>query len=258
MMASSPDGWQAVLFYSTLTAVTTGLGALPLLSTSSVAPRRVAYCHSAAAGMCLAASVSLAMEGFTDSASRLALGLLAGYLFIVGTREFLERHEHLKYDRGAADSAQKTLLLLVVMTAHSFAEGVGIGVSFKEREVFGACVSIAIAIHNIPEGLAIALVLVPRGTSVTRAAAWAILSSLPQPLMAVPAFAFVHTFDWLLPIGLGFAASAMAHVTWFELIKDARLEMKEAKGKDSEVWTALGFAFTVMLLAQRALHAAAG
>lgn len=135
------------------------------------------------------------------------------------------------------------------------------GVSFKERQVFGAYVSIAIAIHNIPEGLAIALVLVPEGRSVRcargspppgaparltprgrwgsgrrgacspahahgrrprYAAAWAILSSLPQPCMALPAYAFVHSFDWLLPIGLGFAASSMAHVAVFDLMKVPR------------------------------------
>jgi zinc transporter ZupT len=40
----------------------------------------------------------------------------------------------------------------------------------------------AIAIHNIPDGLAICLVLIPRGTSVTKASLWSIFTSLPQPL----------------------------------------------------------------------------
>jgi zinc transporter, ZIP family len=49
-------------------------------------------------------------------------------------------------------------------------------------------------------------VLVPRGVSWSRAAFWSVFSSLPQPLMAVPAFVFVETFKPLLPYGLGFAA----------------------------------------------------
>jgi hypothetical protein len=35
-------------------------------------------------------------------------------------------------------------------------------------------------VHNIPEGLAISLVLVPRGEPVRRAAHWSIFSSLPR------------------------------------------------------------------------------
>jgi zinc transporter, ZIP family len=80
---------------------------------------------------------------------------------------------------------------------------------------------LAIAVHNIPEGLAISLVLIPRGVTVRRAAAWSVFSSLPQPLMAVPAFVFVETFEPLLPIGLGFAAGAMLWMTAVELLPEA-------------------------------------
>jgi zinc transporter ZupT len=53
---------------------------------------------------------------------------------------------------------------------HSFTEGVGVSVSFGDGEAFGLFISLAIAVHNIPEGLAISLVLVPRGVSVGHAA----------------------------------------------------------------------------------------
>ena len=80
---------------------------------------------------------------------------------------------------------------------------------------------LAIAVHNIPEGLAISLVLVPRGVGWFRAALWSIFSSLPQPLMAVPAFLFVDAFRPLLPYGLGFAAGAMIWMVFSELMPDA-------------------------------------
>ena len=82
-------------------------------------------------------------------------------------------------------------------------------------------IAIAIAIHNVPEGLAISLVLVPRGTSVHAAAGWSIFSSLPQPLLAVPAFLFVDAFSSILPIGLGFAAGAMVWMVIGELLPEA-------------------------------------
>jgi zinc transporter, ZIP family len=107
------------------------------------------------------------------------------------------------------------------MTMHSFTEGVGVGVSFGGGIDLGLFITLAIAVHNIPEGLAISLVLVPRGVSWSRAAFWSVFSSLPQPLMAVPAFVFVETFKPLLPYGLGFAAGAMIWMVFSELMPDA-------------------------------------
>jgi len=98
---------------------------------------------------------------------------------------------------------------------------VGIGVSFGGGQALGLFISLALAVHNIPEGLAISLVLVPRGVRWVRAAFWSIFSSLPQPLMAVPAFFFVEVFRPLLPYGLGFAAGAMIWMVFSELVPDS-------------------------------------
>jgi zinc transporter ZupT len=70
-------------------------------------------------------------------------------------------------------------------------------------------------------GPANALVLVPRGSSVWRAGWWSVFPSLPQPVMAVPAFMFVAVFEAWLPVGLGFAAGAMLWMVFSELIPEA-------------------------------------
>jgi zinc transporter ZupT len=183
--------------------------------------------------MMIAASYSLLYEGcnFDDphdsstvpSTFRTAIGAIVGLVFINVTEKFLSGHEELSVGGLAGADAKRALLIFFVMTLHSFSEGVGIGVSFGgvHGSELGVFISASLAVHNIPEGLAMAVTLMPRGTSLATAVVFAVLTSIPQPLMAVPAYEFVHHFIPILPAGLGFAGGAMAWVALFELLLEA-------------------------------------
>jgi len=116
----------------------------------------------------------------------------------------------------------------MAMTIHSFPEGVAVGVSYGTalREAgshsFGDVITLVIALHNIPEGTAIAVVLRAKGVSPWACVGWAIFSSLPQPIGAVPAAWGVWLFEPLLPAGMGFAAGAMMYLVVTDLIPDSR------------------------------------
>ena len=85
----------------------------------------------------------------------------------------------------------------------------------------GVLVTLAIGLHNVPEGLAVASVLVARGVSARQALLWTLVTSAPQPLVALPAFLFVDAFTALLPVALGFAAGCMVWMVFAELLPDA-------------------------------------
>mmetsp|Transcript_32847 Transcript_32847/g.37370 ORF Transcript_32847/g.37370 Transcript_32847/m.37370 type:complete len:306 (+) Transcript_32847:365-1282(+) len=222
-----------VWYYGWITAISTGLGVLPLVFTPKLDSYWVGVSNAIAAGMMIAASYSLFVEGCTfdepddtsefSSEIRTAFGATLGLLFILGTKQFLDKHEDLKVGGLGGADAKRALLIFFVMTLHSFSEGVGIGVSFggNHGSELGVFISASLAVHNIPEGLAIAVVLIPKKTPKLTAALWAIFTSLPQPLMAVPAYLFVHYFIVILPVGLGFAGGAMAWVAFFELLLEA-------------------------------------
>ncbi len=211
----------AVFVYASITAVATGVGALPFAFVRSFPRSWLGIGNAIAAGLMLAASFGLIYEGVNYSLTRTMVGVVIGLFFILWSHRFLERYEDVSLGSLNGLDARKALLIVGVMTLHSFAEGVGVGVSFGGGIAFGLFVTIAIAVHNIPEGLAISLVLVPRGVPWWKAGLWSIFSSLPQPLMAVPAFLFVEWFKPVLPAGLGFAAGAMIWMAFSELIPDA-------------------------------------
>lgn len=214
-----------VFFYALITAVATGLGAIPFFFVKKMTRSWLGISNAIAAGLMLAASFNLIYEGLNYDPWMVVGGVLLGLVFIMISQRILDQYDNnITITNIKQADTQKILLILGIMTLHSFTEGVSVGVSFSGSLDLGLFITTAIAIHNIPEGLAISLVMVPRGTSPLKAAWWSIFSSLPQPLMAVPAFLFVEVFREYLPMGLGFAGGAMIWMVFAELIPDANKE----------------------------------
>jgi ZIP family zinc transporter len=152
-----------VFIYAMITALATGLGAIPFFVKENLSRRVLGLAGAFAAGIMAAASFNLIYEGLNYSMWRTIGGIVLGVVFIYLPQTRLDHDESLSVGALEGADAKKALMIVGVMTLHSFAEGVGVGVSFGGGEQFGAFISLAIAVHNIPEGLAIALVLVPRG-----------------------------------------------------------------------------------------------
>jgi zinc transporter ZupT len=232
------------------TAVATGLGALPFLFVRTLSDRFVAYANAVAAGLMLGASFGLVSEGTLYGRGATLGGALLGVAFILLTQHVLEgkSEEELLLAPGGSTGGRRMLLMMVVMTVHSFSEGVAVGVSFGGGMTLATLITLAIAVHNIPEGVAITAVMRPQGVSVLRCAGWSIVSSLPQPVMAVPAFLFVEAFRPALPWGLGFAAGAMILMVLVELLPAAFNQ-----GRRPAVATVTALAIVAMVLFQRLL-----
>jgi len=231
--SNQPASIQHVWYYGWITAISTGLGVLPLVLVPKLDKIWIGICNAVAAGMMSGASYSLLYEGWTfeDPADiseispliRTTGGAAAGLAFIMGTKFCIDGHEDLQVGNLVGADARKVLLIIFVMTLHSLTEGVGIGVSFGgvHGPTLGVFISASLAVHNVPEGLAVAVVLLPRGVSKLTAALWCIFTSVPQPIMAVIAYLSVERFIPFLPVGLGFAGGAMLWVAFVELLVEA-------------------------------------
>ncbi|KAK8364733.1 hypothetical protein V6Z11_A02G002500 [Gossypium hirsutum] len=204
-------------------AAATGLGAVPFFFVE-LDPQWAGICNGMAAGVMLAASFDLIQEGQEHGAgSWVVIGILAGGVFILLCKKFLEQYGEVSMlDIKGAD-ATKVVLVIGIMTLHSFGEGSGVGVSFAGSKGFtqGLLVTLAIAVHNIPEGLAVSTVLASRGVSPQNAMLWSIITSLPQPIVAVPSFMCADAFNKFLPFCTGFAAGCMIWMVVAEVLPDA-------------------------------------
>ena len=236
-----------------ITALATGLGAIPFFFVEDFSDRWNVALWGIASGIMVSASLfGLINEGLAYSAAGfptlLAVGLLVGVALVevadrvLGSIDVGGVDDPALEDEdaplGAAAFAQadlkKLVLILGILTVHSFPEGVAVGVSFAELglegglTVFGISVpllavfmTVAISIHNVPEGTAIAIPMRAMGLSKWRMVGAAVFSSLPQPIGAVIAFVFVTWAREFLPFGFGFAAGAMVYLVATEFIPEA-------------------------------------
>jgi len=210
-----------------------GVGALPLAFKGIDFRKQTGVAYSAAGGLMFAASVyNLILPGLTMQSSSIHLanalpvvfGILLGAGFLSQVDHYLSP-ERLEQDNWKRFGNKAQLLIFIAMAVHSIPEGVAVGVGYSSEAVYsnnlGDYIALAIALHNIPEGLAVAVPLRAAGASIWRCFWAAFLTSLPQPIAAMPAAYVSWLFQPIMPILMGFAAGAMIFLVILELIPEA-------------------------------------
>lgn len=231
-----------------------GLGALPLMFPKLDLSKRTGMGYGIAGGLMFSASVyNLLWPGLNmgnsfslEDVLPVISGILLGALFIWYAHIRFEDKEVVSNDKKRNLSQ---VLIFVAMAIHSIPEGVAVGVGYASGEVLntdlGSYIALAIGIHNIPEGLAVAIPLRATGASINKCFWAAFLTSVPQPIAAIPASLASWFFQPLMPILMGFAAGAMIYLIILELIPVALKEESASR----TAWYFTG-GFCAMLLVQ--------
>ena len=224
----------AVFLLTFLMATMSGLGSLPFFFVprgKKLSETYAGLANAIACGVMLAASFDMVHEGEPYGPGLVCVGLFFGASFIAFLQQILRAYEDVSFASLVGADARKTLLVVGIMTAHSFGEGSGVGVSFSGVHGWaqGCLVTFAIGVHNIPEGLAVSTVLASKGVKPLQCLFWSIVSSLPQTITAVPSFMFVESFQSMLPFGVGFSAGCMIWIVFAELLPDAFEGVNDAR-----------------------------
>jgi zinc transporter, ZIP family len=92
------------------------------------------------------------------------------------------RNRHWNIGNLNASNSRQAVLIVVMMFIHSILDGVAIGVGYATGDLrFGIMLTLAIAVHNIPEGIAVTLLLRAKDISPWTCAGYAILTSTLSP-----------------------------------------------------------------------------
>ncbi len=116
-------------------------------------------------------------------------------------------------------------MFAIALALHNVPEGlaVGVGVASGNAEVSWP-VTWAIAVQNVPEGLIVAVAFLAAGQSRTTALLVTAATGFVEPLGAVAGFAALQLATSLLPGALAFAAGAMLFVVSHEIIPESHRE----------------------------------
>lgn len=211
-----------------------------------------------ASGIMVAASVwSLLIPSMEMSAGEgictvlpAAIGFIAGMGFLLAV-DYLTPHLHIgdESPEGLKARISKTAMLALAVTIHNIPEGMAVGVVIAGSLQDGIGIApaaamataIGIAIQNIPEGAIISMPMRAAGNSRRKSFLIGGLSGIVEPIGAVLVILLASLMTPILPYFLAFAAGAMLYVVVEELIPEASV------GQHSNIST-IGFAIGFVLM----------
>lgn len=218
-----------------------------------------------AAGVMVAASIwSLIIPSIEQSANMgkwsfvpAAVGFWIGILFLL-LLDNIVPHLHMNSQKaeGPKTSLQRTTMLVLAVALHNIPEGMAVGVVYAgvythaaQMSVMGAmALSLGIAIQNFPEGAIISLPLCAEGMKKKKAFLYGILSGVVELIAGIITIILSTWIVPVLPYLLSFAAGAMIYVVVEELIPEM------SQGEHSNIGTLMFAAgFCIMMILDVAL-----
>ncbi len=258
---TAPDNLRLAMLGGAAGFATTALGALPAMFLRGLPQRLEDSLLGLAAGMMLAASAfSLLLPGLAAgeeilgskplSAGVVVLGMSLGVLLMLGLDAFLpHEHESTGPCGPGADRCRRIWLFVFAIAVHNLPEGMAIGVSFANADMsVGVPLTTAIALQDIPEGLAVALAMRGAGFKPSLSVLVAIASGLLEPVGALLGVGLSSGLAIAYPIGLGLAAGAMIFVVSHEVIPETH-----RNGHQTSATLGLMAGFALMMVLDTAL-----
>ena len=236
-----------LLIISTIAGMATVLGGL-IVIIKRPGMRRIGLFGGFAGGVMLTvAFMSLLSESIKSSNYiTAALGFAFGALFMF-LLDILLSHKHFELkEKGLINPhlVKTGMLIAVGVALHNIPEGIAVGAGFAHLPKFGFMIALAIGLHNIPEGIATTMFIHCGGKCRKDCLKIAFLSGIVEPIGAIAAFLFLQRFMFLVPVSLAFAAGVMVFITLDELIPMAR---KHGRAHFTSIGISLGAIFMLIL-----------
>jgi ZIP family zinc transporter len=230
----------------------TGLGALVVISFSRISGAVLSGMLGFAGGVMLEIIfLDLIPEATVRSNEYIMFsGFFLG-IICLALIDIVVSHLHMSERKNGMDVRQKKLLktgtlLTIGIALHNFPEGLAIGSGLAVSHTFGLGIAILFALHNIPEGISLSSPYRASGAKWPKTIFFACIAGLPMVIGALVGYSIASLSKDIISICLGFAAGAMFFITLDELIPQAHAEA-EKYGHIPIYSIVLGFLFALVI-----------
>lgn len=148
-------------------------------------------------------------------------GLFLGIILIYLLDRFFPHQHLISAENNKNHYFKAGLLLAVGIALHNVPEGLAIGAGYSSSNTLGLGLAVIMAVQNFPEGMAVATTLSLAGLKNKKVILITLLSGIPMGIGSFIGAYLGNISDFILSISLGFAAGAMLYITFNELIPDA-------------------------------------
>jgi len=260
-LADASPALRGALLGGGTAAAATALGTLPILLSQHFSKRTYDCFLGFGAGVMLGATAfSLVIPALAASRAAgagswtasltVGAGIMAGAGLLLLLGRFISADGILDSDDARlSHSMRRAWLFVWAVALHNLPEGLAIGVAYGGIDVAKAnSLATGISIQDVPEGLVVALALRTVGYGRVLSAGLGMLSGVIEPIAAVAGVAVIGVSAGMLPFALAAAAGAML----FVIVNDVVPESQE-NGNGTWASGALVFGFVLMTVLDTAL-----
>lgn len=225
--------WQ-IIGISCLAGLSTPLGAWIVLRLPKLSARMLSFFLGLASGIMVTVILLdlMPMSIKLGGHHAFLLGACAGWVFLWGIRTLVNRSFRPPVTEGESQSNQADSFralgwfIAIAIALHDIPEGIAIGAGGAAEHSLAFVVAIAIAVHNIPEGMSIAAPMLLGGESKTRVFLTTVVTGFVTPLGTLISLLIVHFSGSFISLSLAFASGAMACVVTQDMLPQSLAESR--------------------------------
>lgn len=179
---------------------------------------------------------ALEISNISNAIMGIIIGIITMIIFDVLVEKKFNRNTKLVKNKNSL--LRTGIIVSIGLAIHNFPEGLAIGSGFEASMKLGISLATAICLHDIPEGISMAVPMKNGGMKKSKVIFYVVLSGITTGIGAFFGAIIGSISKQIIAICLSFAAGAMLYIVSGELIPESN---KLYKGRMSSIGNIIGF-----------------